>query len=309
MGNEITSVGQYNSVGAAGLAKYGKDANGDHEVDYKEANKNTLTFGDFRKIAKAGGDNPDTISYLDVLTYEGYKISQAVLDQVRLIPEMVSIPAGKFNMGSTDRYNEKPVRKVIIPAFRMGRYEATNAEYKAYLEANGRQGPYGAAEVADPAKARHPVVYVSWNDAVDYCKWLSGKTGRKFRLPTEAEWEYAARGTAGRKYPWGKELDVSKAVFDTDGTKPVGSRPEGASPFGVMDMAGNVWEWVNDRYADKYNPGELNNPKGPKKGDDKVLRGCSWYDSLSDCLRGAFRSYLRPGNLFGNHGFRVAEDF
>jgi formylglycine-generating enzyme required for sulfatase activity len=223
------------------------------------------------------------------------------------IPEMVSISAGKFKMGSTDgNLDEQPVREVTISAFRLGRYEVTNAEYKAFLEATGREVP---DEVSDPAKAKHPVVYVSWNDAVAYCKWLSEKTGRRFRLPTEAEWEYAARGTEGRKYPWGNNWDASKAVFNTHRTKPVGSHPEGASPLGVMDMAGNVLEWVADWYADKYNPQELNNPKGPENGDYRVLRGGSWDDGDPVDLRGALRVSGSPGALGDSLGFRVAEDY
>ncbi len=305
MGNEITSVAQYNSVGAGLLAKYGKDGNGDNEVDFREAT-GSLKIEDYRKIAQAGDSNPDTISYLDVLTYEGHKISQAVLDQVRLIPEMASIPAGKFKMGSTDGVSdEQPVREVTIAAFRLGRYEVTNEEYKPFLEASGREVP---VEVADPAKAKHPVVYVSWEDAVAYCKWLSEKTGRKFRLPTEAEWEYAARGPKGLKYPWGNEWNQAKAVIYTDGTKPVGSIPAGASPFGVMDMAGNVWEWVSDWHAENYDPNDIVNPKGPRNGVYRVLRGGSWNYYVSVFLRGAYRGYYLPENRDDYFGFRVAED-
>jgi formylglycine-generating enzyme required for sulfatase activity len=224
------------------------------------------------------------------------------------IPEMVQIPAGKFKMGSTEYKDEKPIREVeITKDFAIGKYEVTNEEYLAYLEATDQEI---SKEVADPAQARHPVVYVSWHEAVSYCEWLSEKTGRKFRLPTEAEWEYVARGTDGRKYPWGNEWDASKVTFDTNGTRPVDAHPEGASPFGVIDLSGNVYEWIADCFALKYDPEDLKDPKGHESGGSpRVQRGGSWIDDSPDVLRSASRSFeRRHGDRTYYFGFRVAED-
>ncbi len=234
------------------------------------------------------------------------KMLAAGISQTK-ISEMVPIPAGKFKMGSTKYKNEGLEREVTISrAFAIGKYEVTNEEYKVYLEATEQEVP---EKVADPAQARHPVANVSWNDAVAYCKWLSETTGKKSRLPTEAEREYVARGTDGRKYPWGNDWDASKATFNTgDGTSPVDAHPEGASLFGVMDLSGNVWEWTADWYAERYNPEDLKDPKGPKSGNTKVVRGGSWVDDSSDLLRSAYRYGTLPESRSYDIGFRVAED-
>lgn len=221
------------------------------------------------------------------------------------IPETIYIPAGTFKMGSTVSDCEQPVRNVKISAFKMSDYEVTKEEYLVFLQATNQETPkYLAFKIS----GRQPVVYVSWNDAAGYCRWLSKETGRKFRLPTEAEWEYAARGFDGRKYPWGNEWDPSKAVFNVYGSQPVGTHPEGASPFGIMDMAGNVYEWVEDRFAEKYNAKDLINPKGPETGEYRVIRGGSWADVYPEWMRSSHRGELRQGHCDEWVGFRVAED-
>lgn len=221
-------------------------------------------------------------------------------------PEMISIPAGKFPMGSIDGGSkEQPAGQVKISAFKMGKYEVTYEEYKAYLEATCQEIP---EHVDYEELGRHPVVDVTWNDAVEYCEWLSKETGREFRLPTDAEWEYAARGTDGRKYPWGNEFALSNAAFNLDGSVSVGSYPKDMSPFGAMDMTGNVAEWVGDWFADKYNPKDLINPKGLKISDYRVLRGGSWCESDPGGLRGADRYLFCPEFRDYCVGFRVAED-
>jgi len=222
--------------------------------------------------------------------------------------KMINIPPGKFQMGSADGHNdEKVIREVSISAFRMAKYPVTNERYKEYLEDIGGEGI--PEEILDPEKANHPVVNVTWHDAVAYCKWLSEKTGRNLRLPTEAEWEYVARGTEGRTYPWGNEWDATRVAFNTgDGTRAVDLHDDVDSPFGVKDLSGNVLEWCSDWYADSYDESDIEDPKGSQKGEDKVLRGGSWREVDVDDLRGAYRDFNLLENGDDSNGFRVAED-
>jgi formylglycine-generating enzyme required for sulfatase activity len=197
---------------------------------------------------------------------------------------MVYVPAGTFQMGSTREVDpvrrdedERPVHTVHLDAFWIDRTEATNARY-ARCVADGRctQSPYAD----DPAYGGedHPVVGVSWHDAAAYCAWAGA------RLPTEAEWEYAARGPAGNAYPWDDEpLTCERAEFSgcseyPGGTVPVGSFPAGASWCGALDMLGNAAEWVADWYG-PYPARPQTNPTGPKTGEARVLRGGSWYNN------------------------------
>lgn len=245
-----------------------------------------------------------------------------------LIPEMIHVPAGTFIIGTnsynTDSYRylhdqdmQRPAREVKISAFALGRYEVTNEEYKVYyLEyelgvwADNCEG-WLKNMVSNPEFARHPVADVSWYDAVKYCEWLSKLTGRKFRLPTEAEGEYAARGTDGRIYPWGNEWDPSKATCNSKNTAPVDAHPEGKSPFGIEDLSGNVLEWRSDWY-DRYDPKDLIDPKGPielNTNKFKVRRGgYAWADEGSFYLRSSVRSAAAPDLASYATGFRIAED-
>ena len=215
---------------------------------------------------------------------------------------VVFVPAGEFIMGSPDGEgydDERPQHTVYLDAYYMDEYEVTNEQFSQFVDATGYttdaetegwgwaatgdtwgevegaewrhpQGPDGSIE----GKMDHPVVQVSWNDADAYCQWV-GK-----RLPTEAEWEKAARGTDGREYPWGNSVaDGSKLNYDLNvgDTTEVGAYPDGASPYGAMDMAGNVWEWVVDWYdANYYGTSPESNPQGPDSGEYRVLRGGSW---------------------------------
>jgi len=227
--------------------------------------------------------------------------------------EMVVIPGGKFTMGFTGsgeggrrrpggeggQGDELPPHPVTLSSFALYRYEVTNAQYEAFCKATGhsRSRSFGS-KFSQP---KQPVVGVTWDDAVAYCKWAGA------RLPTEAEWEYAARGTDGRPYPWGVARPTAKhARYDeTDGPLPVGSCPEGVSPFGCQDMAGNAWEWVADYYAyDYYQHSPENDPKGPEKGMRRVLRGGCW--GFPSELRATFRAYDKPGAAENYIGFRCA---
>ncbi len=226
--------------------------------------------------------------------------------------EFVRIPAGKFLMGSRDDNllaydDEKPQHTLDLPEFWMGRFPVTNALYAAFLGA--RKHPVkGWAQKKD-----HPVVNVSWEDARSYCKWFNTtyaselkKRGLIVRLPTEAEWEKAARGEYGNEWPWGNEFDAKKCNTNESGigdTTPVGAYPQGASPFGVEDMAGNVWEWTHT-LAKAY-PYQADDGREDKKSDEnRILRGGSWYGDRKSA-RCACRHQNPPNQRLFNLGFRV----
>jgi len=228
---------------------------------------------------------------------------------------LIEIPAGSFTMGSNDGgSDEKPVHTVSLNKYYIGKYEVTNAQYKKFCDATGHAQP---SQPSDPGFSglsnyftnypNYPVVNVSWNDAKAYCDWAG------LRLPTEAEWEKAARGTDGRKYLWGNTWDAAKCNSSERGdsyeyTSPVGSFPSGVSPYGCYDMAGNVWEWCNDWYGENYYANSpSSNPAGPASGDDRVLRGGGWNDDAGRC-RSANRGSNFPEipDVF-YFGFRVAQ--
>jgi formylglycine-generating enzyme required for sulfatase activity len=219
--------------------------------------------------------------------------------------EMVGVPAGGFIMGSADDAPdawdwEKPQHTVYLDAFYMDKYEVTNAQYRKCVEAGACAWPFDTTYYENADYNQHPVVYVGWHWAKDYCEW-AGK-----RLPTEAEWEKAARGTDGRTYPWGEGIDCDHAQYKECGgqTVPVGSKSKGASPYGALDMAGNVWEWVSDRYQeDTYQAASDRNPQGPKKGTGQVMRGGSWSEPAVN-VRCACRSWYMPDARYFNLGFR-----
>ncbi len=240
----------------------------------------------------------------------------------------IYIPAGKFTMGGLDVYRENdelPPHEVFISAFWIDQVEVTNGMYglcvqagecrpPAEIRSDNREEYFGNIEFQD-----YPVINVTWSDANAYCQWA----GR--RLPTEAEWEYAARGSDKRNYPWGDEPPneyTANFINLIGDTSRVGSYPEGASPFGALDMAGNVWEWVADRYRlDYYAKSPAENPTGPSIEETLnnmfVIRGGSFQDEGYD-LRVSNRNYIEGPNpkaplekeLYGKYsvkiGFRCA---
>ena len=231
--------------------------------------------------------------------------------------EMLFIPSGEFTMGSDEpdaAPNERPITKVSVTRFYLSRYLITNADYEKFDLSHAQKRMPGAGD-------RHPVVYVSSGDATRFCQWLSAREHKKYRLATEAEWEYAARGTDGRRYPWGNyegRADLANfadknTVFAwsdreiDDGypeTSPVGAFPLGASPFGAEDLAGNVWEWCLDYYA-PYQGAPRVNPRGPATGARRVYRGGSWksrFNSLRTTVRGSNAANYSCNDL----GFRIA---
>jgi formylglycine-generating enzyme required for sulfatase activity len=215
--------------------------------------------------------------------------------------EMVFIPAGTFTMGDTHGdgdSDEKPTHRLTVTDFWLDRTEVTNAQFARFVQAgNSAQGEWRGEYKA--GKDTHPVVNVTWPDAVAYCRWADK------RLPTEAEWEYAARGTDNRKYPWGNTFEDSRGRFSS-GTASVGSYPSGASPFGVLDLAGNVWEWTSTLY--KPYPYSLSDGREDLNANgSRVGRGGSWYFSPR-YLRSAVRNRVVPSSRFDSLGFRCAQE-
>ncbi len=233
---------------------------------------------------------------------------------------MVYVPAGVFEMGSKEgNDDEQPVHTVALNGFWIDKYEVTNEQYRRCVEAEKCQASTtcrrGKSTYGEASKADHPIVCVNWQGAQDYCEWAGA------RLPTETEWEYAARGPAGLTYPWGNEFDCAKGNFDDEAkissyivpggescdgferTAPVGSFPDGTSWCGAEDMAGNVWEWVMDWHGEYLS--------GRRLGSDsvwsssKVMRGGSWLD---DFQRSAARGYDSPTGQHFHVGFRCARD-
>lgn len=223
------------------------------------------------------------------------------------LPEMILIPAGEFSMGSDQGDpDEKPVHQVYLDAFTIDKFEVTNARYKTCVEAGACQPTSGIGIMAytDPALADFPVGRVDWSMAKTFCAWNGA------RLPSEAEWEKAARGTDQRTYPWGEKISCEQANILGCGSGPnaVGSHPQGASPFGLEDMAGNVWEWVADFYADTYYVNSpARNPAGSQVGTLRVIRGGGWgYDA--SYARTTLRYGYDPATLQNDLGFRCARD-
>ena len=217
---------------------------------------------------------------------------------------MILIPAGEFTMGSNERHpDEGPEHKVTLPGYYIDKFEVTNSDYRLFVKATGHRTPdHWPAGKVPSGREKHPVVFVDWYDTGAYCKWAEKK------LPTQEEWEKAARGTDARRFPWGNEFDPQKADTPQTGigdTVPVGSFPAGASPYGVMDMAGNVWEWTTDYYL-PY-PGNKS-PSSNYGKRDRVLKGGSWFDCLFyGCGISApsyNRLFLHPKSRDDSYGFR-----
>lgn len=245
------------------------------------------------------------------------KLNRFIYLPVDMVDYWVTIPGGEFQMGSENGDdNEKPVHPVDVDEFQIGKYEVTNRQYAQCVKAGVCKG--GGLEyqdffgnrlnlLNDVSYADHPVVVISWFQAHTYCGWIGG------RLPTEAEWEKAARGADGRTYPWGSVIPAMELLNfngEIGDTTQVGNYANGVSPYGVYDMAGNVWEWVNDWYQSDYYAtlgDKASNPQGPSTGDGRVLRGGAWLN-LVDNVRSALRSWSNPSDTYSTVGFRCSRD-
>jgi formylglycine-generating enzyme required for sulfatase activity len=224
---------------------------------------------------------------------------------------MAVVPAGDFWVGVDGMMgleDERPRHKVWLDAFSLDRYEVTTKHYARFLAATGRQAPGQWESVNLDIHGDRPVIGVDWTDAEAYCRW-AGK-----RLPTEAEWEKAARGTDGRLYPWGHQVPTAELANFAVGARfsysqalmPVGKYEKSQGPYGHYDLAGNVWEWVQDWYdGSYYERSPERNPQGPEAGQFKVLRGGAWSD-LPKYLLAYGRFKLPPGTRNSHIGFRCA---
>jgi formylglycine-generating enzyme required for sulfatase activity len=222
---------------------------------------------------------------------------------------LIHIPPGEFPMGSPateGRRNERPLHWVNVPAFYISETEITVGQYQAFLKANPKATRPPDWYGQEWGKTdQHPMTWVSWEEARTFCQWLADTTGRKYRLPTEAEWEKAARGYSYRVYPWGDDYDGTQSGTPNGEYAPAGQHPLDVSPFGVRGMAGNAWEWC----ADQYDAAAYQTPPSPTRrasdgGQDRVLRGCGWnFDP--DTFRCSYRSRLAPSERSVHIGFRV----
>jgi formylglycine-generating enzyme required for sulfatase activity len=249
---------------------------------------------------------------------------------------MVFVEGGTFTMGCTSEQSdceddEKPTHRVTVSSFQMGKYEVTVRAFSAFIDATGyrtdadkdggsyfwtgtkwekRSGinwQYDAAGVRrKESEYNHPVIHVSWNDAKAYCAWLNEQTGKNYRLPTEAEWEYAARGgTKSKGYKYAGSNDINSVAWYWENsnkrTHAVGGKKE--NELGIYDMSGNVWEWCEDWYGD-YSSSSQTNPKGSSSGSNRVHRGGSWFNLARYC-RVSDRSDSNPDIRGSNYGFRL----
>jgi len=217
---------------------------------------------------------------------------------------MIKIPAGPFTVGSPERdgdADEHPAHRIGLDDYWIGRTEVTFDQFDAFCRETGRPLP----DDEGFGRGSNPVINVTWNDAMAFCKWLSQKTGMFFRLPSESEWEKAARNL----YPWGSAAPNDRlANFNRSAGRPspVGSFPQGASPCGALDMAGNVWEWTADWYSPTaYREARGSNPTGPVQGTERCVRGGSWRDGAG-LIRSANRSSENPASRLNVLGFRLA---
>lgn len=256
-------------------------------------------------LRAAAGDSP-------AVTRPRERAPGTVFRDCPTCPEMVVVPAGRFRVGCVSgrdcQDDERPVHEVQVPSFALGVYEVTFEEYERFAGATGRDRPSDRGW----GRGGRPVINVSWEDAQAYAAWLSGETGEDYRLPSESEWEYAARAGTTTRYSWGREIGRNRANcrdcgsrWDGDETAPAGSFA--ANAWGLRDMHGNVWEWVEDCWHENY-------ARAPRDGSAwmsggncgrRVLRGGSWRGGPAT-LRSANRSVNRAGARLGSYGFRVS---
>lgn len=278
--------------------------------------KVSITLSEVQALADTLLDAAQELARM-VATYESVFIRQA------FEPEMVLIPAGKFLIGSNPLKDrdaqppEQPQHALYLPAYFMAKTAVTNAQYAAFVQASGHNPPdHWQGRSPPTGKEDHPVVFVSWYDAVIYCRWLSKAAGENYRLPSEAEWEKGARGSDGRIYPWGDQWDRERCNTREGvikNTTAVGTYLQGASPYGLLDMAGNVSEFTISLWGEYEKGSEFQYPYDPTNGREdlkadakvqRVVRGGSFANSRRKA-RCASRYWRYP--TFRNYcsGFRV----
>jgi formylglycine-generating enzyme required for sulfatase activity len=281
--------------------------------------------------SREGGARLDAVLITDDSSYTPHEFTDCVNEWTNPVDNQsyVYVPAGEFLMGSVSsdsyaKYNEFPQHKVYLDGFWIARTEITNSQFAQFLNVEGNQSVDGVPWFRADAPGvkieyrngqwrvksgweNHPVVNVSWHGAKAYAEWSGA------RLPSEAEWEKAARGFNAQRFPWGNDIpDCSRLNFFYNNdfcvgtTTSVGGYSSGISPYGAFDMAGNVWEWVNDRYdSHYYSSSPYRNPQGPSSGNERILRGGSWEHDIV-FVRSAFRAGYDPNVRYSNTGFRPA---
>ena len=276
-------------------------------------------LGDVKPTADEKGDEPSAHTALA----SPQPREQGNVVRFASEPEMILIPAGEFLMGSDPQQDraaandEQPQHRFFLPDYFLGKTPVTQAQYKEFVRATRHEAPQGWTHgTPPPAMEDHPVVHVSWYDARDYCQWLTQVTGKDYRLPSEAEWEKGARGTDGRTYPWGNQWDATCCnSFESrlHQTTSVHVYPQGASPYGVLDTAGNVWEWTRSLWGKSMERPDYRYPYRPTDGREdltagreerRVLRGGAFNRGHWD-VRCAYRFRFYPFNSSEHLGFRV----
>ena len=292
------------------------------KIEADEAPESPTAKSGLPPVENIHGWSAEKVETLQQQTAEALGISVEFRDRLKdgsLGSEMVVIPAGEFLMGSPegeeDRYsNERQHRVAIEQPFAMGKYEVTFAEYDRFAEATGRDKP----DDTGWGRGSRPVIYVSWNDAVAYAEWLSAQTGQKYRLPTEAEWEYATRVGTTTPFYFGATISTDQANYDGGYTYAGGSKGEyraktvevgqfPANAWGLYDVHGNVWEWTCSGYDKDYGGAEQGCASKDRAGL-RVFRGGAWDDVPGD-LRAANRLRFEPGDRADSLGFRLARSF
>ncbi len=270
----------------------------------RDENKRVIKKKKFPVLLVAGGVVVLAIAvYLLTKKYDSG--SDVLANEVYNSIEWATVPKGEFTMGDDSVGVFSKAHTVYLDTYKIAINEITFEQYDKFCEDTKRDKPSDWSF----GRGNRPVIDVDWDDANDFCKWLSDKTGKTVKLPTEAQWEKAARGTDERYYPWGNNYSSDNCNHNpsniTSGTVPVGSFPSGVSPYGVNDMAGNVSEWCSDWYGNSYyanSPRE--NPQGPDSGTSKIEKGGNWRIPFK-YLQSAQRRALRPSDQFYYLGFRV----
>ncbi|MBA4300876.1 MAG: hypothetical protein C0433_12360, partial [Cyclobacterium sp.] len=243
-----------------------------------------------------------TIQILLVLNFLACTASYV---KAQTFPEMITVEGGTFSMGDLrgdGGEDQLPVHNVTLKTFKMAKTETTVAQWKAFCNSTGRSMPFKRSEWIDS----HPIENISYTEAVAYCDWLSKKTNAEYRLPTEAEWEYAARGgklSKGTKYSGGVGIDPTGWFDENSGGKTHSVATKKPNELGIYDMSGNVSEWCSDWYGD-YPSGAVSNPTGPASGTDRVFRGGGW-NSYEEYCEVSRRSFFSPDKRSVGYGFRV----
>lgn len=256
-----------------------------------------------------------------------FKVTATYTDRLSFEPEMVFVEGGTFRMGSKKEDNERPIHSVFLSDFLLGKFEVTNAQFCTFLNEKGNQEEGGAKWINlngsyDNEKCRirkrgnrfeteqgyedHPVIYVSWYGARAFCNWLKEKTGKNYQLPTEAQWEFAARGgnkSKGYKYAGSNNLGKVGWFADNSAFRIHATGQKRPNELGIYDMSGNVYEWCRDWYGD-YSSISETNPTGPNNGSFRVIRGGSWYNGAGGCRVANRGRFSHDGSSF-SLGFRV----